>query len=146
MFLLKESETVFLHMYCTIKFVYVMLPSIVAGTAFCWYLENDLSYWQDEFSQAVETPSNISAPEHCSFKAVLFLCILFSRGCRYFTFRYVKSYVMEWYVVYYQWNDYNSKEFTDLMSLSNYQYGKYSLKVSWSLGYVTCNSKYSSSI
>ena len=35
MFLLKESETVFLHMYCTIKFVYVMLPSIVAGTAFC---------------------------------------------------------------------------------------------------------------
>ena len=31
--------------YCVIKFVYAMVPSFVAETAFSWYLEKDLSYW-----------------------------------------------------------------------------------------------------
>ena len=47
MFLLKRMWNIFLrNTYFTIKFVYVMVPSIVAETVFyMWYLENGLACW-----------------------------------------------------------------------------------------------------
>ena len=63
------------YTYSIIKFVYVMVLSIVIEIAFLWYLENDFSYWlqvwQYHFSQAKEATSKISAPVHCSFKVEL---------------------------------------------------------------------------
>ena len=43
-FSLKRIWNIFLpYMYCEIKFVYVMTPSIVAKTVFSWFLECNLS-------------------------------------------------------------------------------------------------------
>ena len=69
-FSFKGMWNVFLpYAYCTIKFIYVVVPSIVVETVgFFWpYLENNMSQWlqmwRHQFWQAKEATSEISEPE-----------------------------------------------------------------------------------
>ena len=57
------------YTYCEIKFVYVVVPSIVVEIAFSWYLENDLLYWL--YSGSINFYKQNKQPVkngHCSFK------------------------------------------------------------------------------
>ena len=60
---------------CTIKFVYVVVPSIVAGTPFSRYFESELSYglqmWWHQFAQAEKSASKILAAGHCTYHLLL---------------------------------------------------------------------------
>ena len=66
--IITEINTeVFLHyIYCAIKFVYVVEPSIIIETA---YLVSALSFslqmWQNQLSQGEEITNKKSAPGHC---------------------------------------------------------------------------------
>ena len=53
------------------KFMYLVVPSIVVETAFSLYLENNASFlfqiWQHRSSQPEQPTSYISTPGHCPF-------------------------------------------------------------------------------
>ena len=68
MFLLKKNIGYFFRRYCAIKFLYVVVPSIVIETVFPSYFENNFSYWlstwQHHFSQPENANSKILASGH----------------------------------------------------------------------------------
>ena len=61
-FCLKRMWNIFLpYSYCTTKFVYEVIPSIIVETTFL-YLSHRLQVWQHEFSQAEEATCRKSIP------------------------------------------------------------------------------------
>ena len=87
-FCLKGIWNIFLpFMDCAIKFIYVVVLSIIAETAFLWYLENNSSYWLKmwlhQFLQAEQATSKMSALRHRPFKFWSLLLFSFC-FCSYF--------------------------------------------------------------